>query len=141
MRVECRQQVVEAIGVVVVEQQTHPHAAIGRAQQGLQQQGAGIVVVPDVVLRVDALLGRIGELDARRERVATFIERGSAPTRRDAAVSGWITSASREEGVSIATGRRGQSAAGSCSCANHPATRFAFASSSRTWQNSLLREQ
>ena len=60
--------------VDVVEQQAHVHAALGRAQECLQQHAAGIVMAPDVVLRVDAVFGRVGEQDACRKCVATFVQ-------------------------------------------------------------------
>ena len=69
LRRESGQRCVEPRSSVVVEQQAHADAARGPAQ-GLEQQRAGGIVVPDVVLHVQRALGRRGQHDARRERVA-----------------------------------------------------------------------
>ncbi|MNY79559.1 hypothetical protein D3C86_2202380 [compost metagenome] len=52
MRVHGRQPFVHAGDAVVVKQQAHAHAAVGGFMQRFQQQGAGQVVAPDVVLDV-----------------------------------------------------------------------------------------
>jgi hypothetical protein len=62
--------VVEALGVRVVEQHAHAHAALGRTPQLLEQQIAGLIGVPDVVLHVEAPLRCGGEEHARGEGVA-----------------------------------------------------------------------
>ena len=71
LRVERGERFVEAAGVVVVEQQPHPDAAIGGAAQCVEQQRAREVVVPDVVLHIEAALGDIGEPNPRGERIAS----------------------------------------------------------------------
>jgi len=63
-----REQPVHTGGVVVVEQEPHADTAVGRATHGVQQQAAREVVVPDVVLQVDAADGGIDERDARPAR-------------------------------------------------------------------------
>ena len=60
VRVELGQLGVEAGRAVVVEQQPDPHAAIGRALQCVEEEDAGEVAVPDVVLRVDRPDGHVG---------------------------------------------------------------------------------
>ena len=48
---------VQAGNPVVIEQQAHPHTPIGRRHQFTQQQCAGGVVAPDVVLRIEGPFG------------------------------------------------------------------------------------
>ncbi|MNQ43647.1 hypothetical protein D3C85_573840 [compost metagenome] len=69
------QGLVQARRVVVVEQQAHPHAPFGRLAQGIEQQGARDVLVPDVVLHVQAALRRGGQQGARGKRVAPVDQR------------------------------------------------------------------
>src|SRR5690606_22415660 len=57
MRVQRQQRRVLARGVDVVEQHAHAHAALGRLPGLVHQQVAGEVVVPDVVLQVQAAPG------------------------------------------------------------------------------------
>ena len=59
---------IESPRVQVVEQQAHAHAALRRAPQRLEEQQAGLVAVPDVVLRVDRPLRLGGEQHAGSER-------------------------------------------------------------------------
>ena len=70
VRRERRQECVETGGVVVVEQQPDAHAAIGRAAHRREQQRAGNVVAPDVVLEIERALRGIREQHAGSERVA-----------------------------------------------------------------------
>ena len=74
MGVERGNPVVQTGGVVVVEQQPHTHATIGGAVERLEQQRSGHVVVPDVVLHVQRMLGGTGEQHACREGVETFLQ-------------------------------------------------------------------
>ena len=57
MGVEGGEDVVHAVGVVVIQQEAHAHAALGGLEQLAQQLPACGVVVPDVVLRVDGHAG------------------------------------------------------------------------------------
>ena len=50
------QHAIHAAGVVVVQQQSHAHAALGCGVQGFKQQLARQVGVPDVVLHVQRAL-------------------------------------------------------------------------------------
>lgn len=50
MIVKCQQEIIHAVGVVVVQKQTHTDAAFGRAMNQVEQKLAGDVVVPDIVL-------------------------------------------------------------------------------------------
>ena len=65
--IEREQMGVVRRGTEIVQQQAHAHAAIGRAQQPLREQPAGLVAVPDVVLHIETLLGRFREHQARDE--------------------------------------------------------------------------
>jgi len=69
VRVQCGDGRVQPRGVVVVEQQPHAHAPLGRPPQGLEQQVAGRVAVPDVVLHVERPLRMLGQQRTRREGV------------------------------------------------------------------------
>lgn len=65
MRVQRGENTVHAVGVVVVQQQAHAHAALGGLMQLLQQLLACGVVVPDVVLRVDGHAGVVNQAGAQ----------------------------------------------------------------------------
>ena len=52
MAVEGEQDVVQPVGVVVVKQQSHAHAAFGGTVDKVEHELAGDIVVPDVVLEV-----------------------------------------------------------------------------------------
>jgi hypothetical protein len=98
------QQRVHALGVVVVEQQPHPHAALGRAVQRLHQQAARGVGAPDVVLHVEGALGGVGDQHPGREGVVAVVQRddaGLAGMRGDGLADGL-----REAGV-VGVGGRG----------------------------------
>ena len=75
MRIERGDPGIEAGGVVVIEEQPHAHATIGGAMERLEQQRPRHIVVPDVVLHVQRMLGGTGEQHARGESVETFLER------------------------------------------------------------------
>src|SRR3546814_11734010 len=58
-----------AFGVQVVEQDAHAHPALGGLPCLVCQQAAGGIVVPDVVLQVEAAPGLARRQRARGERV------------------------------------------------------------------------
>ena len=75
------------LGIEVVEQQPHAHAALGRLPERLEQQVADLVAMPDVVLHIERPFGGGGEQDARGERVAGVgkrVDPGLARMRGDA---------------------------------------------------------
>lgn len=65
MCVQGRQHCVEPRNAVVVEKQSHPHPALCRGMDRFQQQRSRTITVPDVVLQIEAALGRPGEGDTR----------------------------------------------------------------------------
>jgi len=69
MRVEVGQQGVQPARVHVVDQHPHARAALRGGQQFAGQQSAGEVVVPHVVLHVDAARRQRGGAHAQREGV------------------------------------------------------------------------
>ena len=69
--VECGERFVEVAGVVIVEEQPYPDTAVGGSAQRIEQQRAREVVVPDVVLHVEAALGDIRKPNQRGERIAS----------------------------------------------------------------------
>ena len=71
MRVEQQQRLIVRRGAHVVDEEAHPDATIGGAQDGSDQQLADRVVVPDVVLQVEAALGEIDEGETGQERIGT----------------------------------------------------------------------
>jgi hypothetical protein len=82
--IERREQTVHPRGVVVIEQQPHTHTAIRGATQRIEQQAAGEIVVPDVVLQVEAAGRGIDERDARGEGVGAIAKGVDAVARRAA---------------------------------------------------------
>ncbi len=82
IRVGIEQQECLVIGLPdpeVVQQQAHANAAVRRVQQFLDQQAAGFVRVPDVVLDVERLPGRAGQGDPGGQRLDALAQRvGSA---------------------------------------------------------------
>jgi hypothetical protein len=71
----------------VVEQQTHAHAAVCRAEQMFEKNLARQVLVPDEILHIEAALRRICQGQPRGQRVAPVRERveaGLARMRGDA---------------------------------------------------------
>ena len=64
MRVQRGEDVVRAVGVVVIQQEAHAHATLGGLAELLQQLLACGVVVPDVVLRVDGYAGVVNQAGA-----------------------------------------------------------------------------
>ena len=69
VRVECCKTDVVAGGEHVVDQQAHAHAAVGGLQEFGDERTADDVILDQVVLDVDAALGRLGENNARGKRV------------------------------------------------------------------------
>ncbi len=67
MGVERQQLRVHPLGVHVVQQQPHPHPALGRRVHVVHQQVADHVVVPHVVLQIEAAAGLAGDHRARGE--------------------------------------------------------------------------
>ncbi len=65
--VEPGEDVVHAGDAVIVQQQPHAHAPLRRLPQRVEQQRAGDVVVPDVVLHVERAFGRARQQHARGE--------------------------------------------------------------------------
>ena len=65
MGVEGGKDVVHAVGVVVIQQQAHAHAALGGLMQLLQQLLACGVVVPDVILRINRHAGVVNQAGAQ----------------------------------------------------------------------------
>ncbi|KAG1535106.1 hypothetical protein G6F50_015386 [Rhizopus delemar] len=82
MRIERHHQRILDPGVHVVEQDAHAHAAFGRVIQRLGHQVADQVVVPDVVLQVQAASCVRGDHRAGRERIHAIAEE------RDAGLAG-----------------------------------------------------
>ena len=64
--------------VQIVEQDAHAHAAIGRGDDALRHQPAGRVVVEDVVLEIERVLGMIDQHDAAHQRVRVADQRTEA---------------------------------------------------------------
>jgi hypothetical protein len=79
MPVECGERGVQrGRNAVVVEQQAHAHAAVGGLAQFFEQQGAGEIVAPDVILDVQRTLGAAHERHARGEGVERVRKRVDA---------------------------------------------------------------
>ena len=71
----------------IVEQQTHAHAAVGRAEQTVEKNLARQVLVPDEILHIEAALRRIRQGQPRGQGVAPvreLVEAGLARMRGDA---------------------------------------------------------
>ncbi|MNV67726.1 hypothetical protein D3C71_1605360 [compost metagenome] len=73
-----RQHRVEPRRAVVVQQQAHAYAAVGRGMQGFQQHRARHVVVPDVVLHVQAAFSGARQHHAGGEGVIRIGQRVDA---------------------------------------------------------------
>ncbi|EEZ75795.1 hypothetical protein NEILACOT_04212 [Neisseria lactamica ATCC 23970] len=61
MAVEGEQEVVQTARVVVVQQQAHAHAAFCGKVHQVEQQPAGNIVAPNVVLQIEAVFGGFDE--------------------------------------------------------------------------------
>ena len=75
MGVDGRQRIVRALGVDVVEEQTHAHAAVGCRQHLRQQRESGLVRMKNVVLHIQAAVGLPDERHACHERIGTLRDR------------------------------------------------------------------
>jgi hypothetical protein len=62
----------------IVEQQTHAHAPVGRAEQMVEKNLARQVLVPDEILHIEAALRRIRQGQPRGQSVAPVRERVEA---------------------------------------------------------------
>ena len=82
-----------AARVDIVEQHAHAHAAIGRAQQFAHQQASRYVVVPDVVLQVEAAARFARAQGAQGERFQIVVDQGRA------AVAGALRQLRRQHAV------------------------------------------
>ena len=72
--------------VGIVDEEPHPHPAIGRLHHPVDDDPAGRIAVPDVVLHVEASLGQVGQRQADDEglaRLAQEAEAGEARMRVD----------------------------------------------------------
>ena len=77
-RYRCDREVALAAKVEVVEEQTHPDAALRGPQKPLAEPATAAVPLPDVVLHVDAVLGDVRQHNARPEGVLTGIEQAES---------------------------------------------------------------
>ena len=90
MRVDVGQRRIEAACIEVVDQHPYTHTAVGRSQQLTGQEPPGEVVVPHVVLHVEAARGQgrgphaqcKGVLGAGNEPVRAGIRREGEPDDR-----------------------------------------------------------
>lgn len=78
VRVQRRERRVETSRVVVIEQEPDAHTTIGRATQRVEEQTPREIVMPDVVLHVERLLGRLGKMIASAECISAVAERYDA---------------------------------------------------------------
>src|SRR5438105_9123493 len=78
VRVQRGEDCVEPARVVVVELEPNADAAVSRSTECLEEQAARQVIMTDVVLHVERMLGGIGEEHARRKRVASIAQRNDA---------------------------------------------------------------
>ena len=72
--VERAEEAVETGCVVVVEQEADTHAAVGGAAHRCEQQHAGHVFSPDVVLDIERALGLVGKQHAGGECIAAVAQ-------------------------------------------------------------------
>lgn len=75
---QLRELLVAGDGLAVIDQDAHPHAAIGRLQDRAGQQAAGLIAMEDEVLQVDRALRRGDELHAQDEPVGARIDDAQA---------------------------------------------------------------
>ncbi len=75
MGIQQPQRAVHAHRIVIIQQNTHPHAAPRRRQQCAKQQPPGHIVFPDIVLDVDSLLRHLRQQVAGGEGVEAVIKR------------------------------------------------------------------
>jgi hypothetical protein len=67
--IQAQHQSIQANGVVVVEQQAHFHATVGCLHQGMGEQLACHIVVPNVVLQIQSVFGGLYQACARGKRI------------------------------------------------------------------------
>ena len=137
VRVQCYDRLVEARGVLVVEQQPHANAALGGLPERVVEQRASRVVSPDVVLHVETALGGTRQQHPRGERIARIdegIDAGPAriggDRRRQRAAEprlGGIGKRARRRALDV--GRQ----AGAARERDEPGQRDAQAASSKPW--------
>ena len=87
MTVDGEQRGVGGHRAEIVEQQAHAHAAVGRAEQMLEQDLARHVLVPDEILHIETALRRIRQRQPRGQGLAPVrkcVEAGLPRMRRDA---------------------------------------------------------
>jgi hypothetical protein len=68
------QQVLDRCTAEIIEQQPHRHPARGRRGQFIEQQPAGDIVAPDIILDVDASLRAPHQREAHRQRQRAIIQ-------------------------------------------------------------------
>jgi hypothetical protein len=78
MRVQRGQQLVHALGAVVVEQQAHTHPALRCAIKHIEKQVARHIVVPNIVLDIERVIGRFNQRGARHKSIVRIIEQINA---------------------------------------------------------------
>ena len=66
--------------IEVIEQETNPHAAVRSPQNSLAETTTAAVPLPDVVLHVDAVLGRVRQHDSCKEGIFARVEQAKART-------------------------------------------------------------
>lgn len=76
--IERAQGLIEAGDAIVVQQQANANASFGGSEQRIEQQGAGNVVAPDVVLNIKTALGRFDQEHARGKGIAGSRQRKNA---------------------------------------------------------------
>ncbi len=69
LRVQCGQRRIHSRNAVVVEEQAHAHAAARGVGQSAQQQPAGNVVVPDVILNIERTFRLCRQQKPARQRL------------------------------------------------------------------------
>ena len=75
VRVQPRDEIVFLLeGFPVVQQQSHPYAAIGGGDQPVNDERAGLISVEDVVLEVERALGEVDEQRSGDERIESIGE-------------------------------------------------------------------
>ena len=112
--------------VEVVEQQPHPHAAVGGLEQLLREIDPGEVRVPDVGLDIEAPRRKSSALHAHDEGFRAFgdeAERGFAGMPRFRACDQFVQGAASAGAIAVTKGKSGRGG----SCAQPPTTTTARA--------------
>ena len=76
--IERGEDIVHAVGVVVIKQKAHAHAAIGGAIKHIEKQIARHIVVPDIVLNIERVIGRFNQRGACHKSIVRIIEQINA---------------------------------------------------------------